>query len=293
MYMQQPFDVSVIIPVRNRPLLLGESIRSVFYGSGYPRELIVVIDDRPENGMLDLKAAEESFSRYGNEETQIQILYSNGRGPAAARNVGINSAKHTWLAFLDSDDIWREHKLSKQINYLSQRPHMLACQTLEIWLKNNRELTQSIANQPRCGRFLKDAFRRCLISASTVILHRQCFEILGLFDESFAVCEDFEFWLRYLSYYPMGLVRERLSVKRSGGWEQQSQKFHSQDKVRIEAILKTVQNQILRPDEWESARIACLEKLAILKRGSEKYGRPEYFGPLEQEIHSVFSDINI
>ena len=39
------------------------------------------------------------------------------------------------------------------------------------------------------------------------MIRKKIFFALGAFREDFEVCEDFEFFLRYLHFYPIGLVK--------------------------------------------------------------------------------------
>lgn len=281
-------EITVIIPVRDRPRLLAEALRSVLAGRSLPAELIVVADGTPDETREDTRAARETFQGFKETRSHCQIIHGTVRGPAGARNAGIRRSRTPWLAFLDSDDLWTEEKLTRQWNFLQKRPHLRGCQTLEIWQKGDRLLSQPQHLRMITGRFLKESLHRCLISPSSVMLRRDCFDELGHLDESFLVCEDFEFWLRYLSRYPLGLVEEPLVIKRSGSWPQQSARFHSPDRERIRAILKTVNSGRLRNDEIEEAHQACLHKLEILLRGATKRGRDHTLDGLRQKIEAAF-----
>lgn len=285
-------DITVIIPVRGRAELLREAILSVLNGRALPAELIVVVDGTPGETVRETQAAREIFSDFGERRTLCRIIHGTVRGPAGARNAGIRVSRSPWLAFLDSDDLWTAEKLSRQWDFLSKRPHLHGCQTLEIWRKGDRLLSQPQHLRMRTGRFLKDSLHTCLISPSAVLLRRDCFDELGELDESFLVCEDFEFWLRYLSRHPLGLLEEPLVIKRSGSWPQQSARFHSLDRERIRAILKTVRAGRLRDDEVIHARLACRQKLEILRRGAIKRGRDHTLDDLQREIEVTFQNWN-
>ena len=119
-------------------------------------------------------------------------------------------------------------------------------------------------------------------------MRRGVFLELGGFDESFRVCEDFEFSLRYLARHAMGLVPEALAVKRSGGWRQLSAE-HSLDIPRIRAVLKTVRNETLNEREMAAARKSCEDKYAILLKGAMKRNRADGLSGLREEIDQVFA----
>ena len=111
------------------------------------------------------------------------------------------------------------------------------------------------------------------------------------FDENFPVCEDFDFWIRFLLHHPIGLVHKEIAVKRSGNWDQLSQN-HSLDYYRILSLLKNV-NHINFPEELRGeAEKNCRFMLGILKNGALKRNRPGDFLDLEERINQTFASVN-
>ena len=97
--------ISVIIPNYNYAHFLGDAIESVLNQTYKNIEIFVV-----DNESLDssLKVA----SKY---EDSITIVRKQHGGVSSARNLGLSSAKGSYICFLDSDDTWVEDKLEKQI----------------------------------------------------------------------------------------------------------------------------------------------------------------------------------
>ena len=278
--------VTAIIPLSERPLLVREAIASVLRGSFLPKELIVVLS--PSSPPLSSEQSPSSLDRLAVEDIlkpeniaqisqhkalglETQILFCKTPYPASARNMGARHAKQPWLAFLDSDDLWHRDKLQKQWEYLKKRPQLRACHSREKWLSFSSLLKQPSHLKARGGVFLKAAFSYCLISPSALFIHKETFQKLGAFDESFEVCEDFEFFLRYLKDFPIGLCGgPPLLTKCSGNWPQLSKKYHSMDLWRIRALFKFLQNfgEGLRSDEREAAMASLKRKIAIVKKGA-------------------------
>ena len=93
-------DISVVIPVRNDTLRLTRLLRSFsshFHGQMQPRE-IVVVDDGSSPAV-----PASVISSAANVPTQL--VFEDGRGPAAARNTGAKMSTGEWLLFVDSDCI--------------------------------------------------------------------------------------------------------------------------------------------------------------------------------------------
>ena len=87
---------SVVIPTYNRAATVGRAIESVLKQTYPPAELIVVDD-----GSQD--ATRQYIDAYGDA---LRYIYQENAGASAARNRGAAEARFTWLAFLDSDDLW-------------------------------------------------------------------------------------------------------------------------------------------------------------------------------------------
>jgi len=95
---------SVIIPSYNRCSVLPHAIDSVLLQNYHPLE-IIVIDDGSDDDTAQMLAQKYPEVRY---------LYQENRGPAAARNRGIQVARGNTIAFLDSDDIWLAGKIKRE-----------------------------------------------------------------------------------------------------------------------------------------------------------------------------------
>ncbi len=99
--------VSVIIPVYNRETYIDECIESVRKQT-YEKWEIILVDDGSTDGTYK-KAV--SWSEY---DARIRVFKQENQGPGLARNRGMKEATGEYIAFLDSDDFWRdEHALSK------------------------------------------------------------------------------------------------------------------------------------------------------------------------------------
>lgn len=116
--------ISVVIPVHNRPALVG-TLESVF-AQTLPVDEIIVVDDGSAQP-VDKCALEALDPRI-----RVIVLRENVGG-SAARNVGTDAATQEWVAFLDSDDTWLPHKLERQFAAVSgEEDVVLATNTLVV-----------------------------------------------------------------------------------------------------------------------------------------------------------------
>ncbi len=107
--------VSIITPCYNSADFVKLTINSVLAQS-YTNWELIVIDDKSTDDTC--KIVETYTEKYPN--IKLIKLEKNG-GVANARNVGLAEAKGKYIAFLDSDDIWLQEKLTKQVTYMEEQ----------------------------------------------------------------------------------------------------------------------------------------------------------------------------
>ena len=261
----EPADVSVIIPTFNRSKWVSEAVDSVLHQTVKPREIFVV-DDGSTDDTADV------LSGYGDA---IQVLrLEENRGVSAARNRGIEAAACRYLAFLDSDDLWLPRKLEAQINHIREHPEIRIHQTDEIWIRNGVRVNPGKRHRKPEGWIFEPSLHLCLISPSAVLIERRLFDEVGLFDERYPACEDYDLWLRITCRYPVGLLPQALIVKR-GGHSDQLSRLPVLDKYRIESIRNLLQSGLLTDVQYQAAVDVLRQKCTIYATGCRKRGRLE------------------
>ena len=103
--------VSIIMPSYNTGKFIEETINSVINQTYNNWELIIVDDCSNDNTDEIVKSIKDSRIVYLKNE--------KNSGAAVSRNKALKEAKGRWIAFLDSDDLWKREKLEKQINLSS------------------------------------------------------------------------------------------------------------------------------------------------------------------------------
>lgn len=194
-----PGLVSIIIPVYNGDRYLRQALCSAV-GQDYQPKEIILVDD----GSIDKTAAVAA------EFPVIQYMYQANLGVAAARNTGIENTTGEFVAFLDADDYWPLHKIRCQVQYLLEHPQIgycFSCQQLFLdedlaeipsWVRQEHLGTTSIGYIP-----------------SSLMVRRKVFDQIGLFDTSYEVGEDSDWFFRARdSGVQMGIVEEILLYKR-------------------------------------------------------------------------------
>lgn len=255
--------VSVVIPTYNRSAFLRDAIDSVLCQQGAAFELIVVDDGSSD----DTQKLVESYG------PALRYVHQPNAGVSAARNKGVSLAEGEWLAFLDSDDFWLPGKLRFQLAYLAANPALKLCQTEELWIRNGARLNPRKYHAKPAGYCFPQLLERCLVSPSAVMIHRDVFADVGLFDEALPACEDYDLWLRIGCRYPIGLLPQALIVKRGGHPDQLSRLVQVLDKYRIAALSKILQSDCLSAAQRSLVLQALEKKCRIYGQGCLRRGR--------------------
>ncbi len=214
----------------------------------------------------------------------VHLLSQPNQGVSAARNAGIRASRGDWLAFLDSDDAWFAEKIQRQIEGLAKAPAMRIVHTDEVWIRDGVRINQMKKHKKYGGALFQYCLPLCVISPSSVMIHRSVFAEVGLFDESLPVCEDYDLWLRVCARMPVLFIDEVLVIKYGGHADQLSKKYRGMDRYRIQAIHNILNEINLPPPDKEKAIATLVKKLTIYLNGARKHNNTRALGQFESML---------
>ena len=106
--------VSIVVPVYNSEKFILDTIDTVEKQSYKNWELIFVDDCSKDNSTKIIKERIK-------DDNKIKLIeLKKNSGAATARNVGIDESKGSYIAFLDSDDLWKKEKLENQLAFVKE-----------------------------------------------------------------------------------------------------------------------------------------------------------------------------
>ena len=212
--------VSVIIPTYNYAPFIEQAIRSVERQS-YGNLEIIVVDDGSTDGVAALVSGLDVA-------VPVEVLSQPRRGISAARNAGLGRARGAFISFLDADDYWpRADQLERQWAFLERNPEIgwvfgdaqpfVGQDTIgPPYLVDHGYYAEGAAAAPYrvpiTPRMLCTS--GFFIPTGTILLRRGCLDRAGPFDESLAMFEDIDLWLRVLRDYPIAFFPEVLLQRR-------------------------------------------------------------------------------
>jgi len=194
----------VIVPAYNSADFIGQALESILAQTNPPTEILVVDDGSTDNTV-------EVIRPFGEK---VHILRQEHQGVSAARNRGVRHARGEYLAFLDSDDIWKPEKLEKQIACLIEKNTVWVCCAAAYFDSQTGQRLSGYAKDLFEGDVLEQEFLQSFILSPTPVIKRSVFDEVGYFDEGIHIGEDWDMWLRIAARYPIGVVREELALKR-------------------------------------------------------------------------------
>jgi glycosyltransferase involved in cell wall biosynthesis len=144
------------------------------------------------------------------DERVSLLAHPTNRGAAAARNTGIRAARGELIAFLDADDLWLPEKLSEQVALMESHLEYGGCVT---GFRYETEEGTSIEIPRKPDSWLREFSKGCAVAPGTTLLvRRRCYDSVGYYDESMPRHEDFDWLLRFVQKYDLGVVKHPLAI---------------------------------------------------------------------------------
>ena len=175
--------VTVIIPYFNDEKNIRKAINSVI-NQTYKKIEIILIDD--ENSDKSKKI----FKNIKLVNKKIRIFKTKkNKGVALSRNIGIKKAKGKFIAFLDSDDLWKKNKIREQLRIIRKKK-LDVCYTNYKAVKDNKIIYE--VSSPKLLKF-KNLLEECPICCSSTIVKSKILKNNNF--KNLITKEDYLLWL--------------------------------------------------------------------------------------------------
>lgn len=157
--------VSIITPSYNSSSFISECVESVLAQTFENWELIIIDD-------CSVDCSIEIIEQFIQKDNRIQLItLKKNIGAAAARNIAIQKAKGRYIAFLDSDDVWKHDKLEKQLDFMRTNGFAFTFTAYQPMSEDGKKM-YSIIFAPKIMTY-KSYLRNTIIGCLTVIIDRQ------------------------------------------------------------------------------------------------------------------------
>lgn len=184
--------VSIIIPVYNAEKYIKETLDSVVLQDYAEKEVIIIDDCSSDN-------SEEIIKQYVDKFPYIQYHKLDiNSGVAIARNTAINMARGKFVAFIDSDDVWKPGKLKRQLRLFDEHKGCPFTYTAIEYIDENSIPIKGKRNVRKKVSY-NYILRHTIIATSTVIIDRNVVSEIVMPNRRSA--EDYSLWLTLLRDY--------------------------------------------------------------------------------------------
>jgi glycosyltransferase involved in cell wall biosynthesis len=225
----RPPRISIVTPSYNQGTFIRETIESVLQ-QGYPNFEYWVIDGGSTDNTVDILRS---------YEPRISWISEKDRGQAHAINKGLQRISGDIITFINSDDLYLSDTFFQISRCFSEHPNVM-------WLTGDYSIIdgygktiQSYVTAYKKMLRKRPTFRRLAIvnyiAQSSTFWRRELLEEVGLFEESFRYCFDYDFWLKTMEKHPLHVIDHRLSLFRvhraSKGGSEFSEQFEEEHEV--------------------------------------------------------------
>lgn len=248
--------VSIIVPAYNAEKTIKKTVESII-NQTYTKFELIIIDDGSRDST---SALVESYY-----DKRIKLIKKENGGVSSARNLGIKNAVGEYIAFCDADDIWKSNKLELQMNVLCSDKSIdfIGC-------NRNGERTKIFFNSYNIVKKIKfsDLLVKTFPQTSTVVIRKNIFDEVGMYDEKQKYAEDGNLWLRICYKKNCYMMPDSLVVTGNGKPNFGSSGLSANLKEMSAGVIKNIR-EIYNLHYIGLSKMVCLivfEKIKYLRR---------------------------
>ena len=190
---------SVIINCYNSEEFLNECINSVLNQSHSKLEIIIINNKSTDNTKNIIHSYSDKRIKY----FETPKFMSLGK----ARNFGLNKVKGEFIGFLDSDDYWESDKLKDSINLFDKNNGVVYSDVTYFY--NNGSFKLYNKRRPHKGNCFEKLLIDYSLCLSSILISKEIIDKYSIeFDETYEVCEDYDFFIRLAAKTQLNFVNK-------------------------------------------------------------------------------------
>lgn len=196
--------VSILIPAYNTERYIKQALDSALM-QDYANFEVIVIDDGSKDKTWDI------IQSY--HDSRLRSFRQENQGITLTRNRLLQEAKGKYFAYLDSDDIYLQGRISKEVTFLEQHPEyaLVYCAPVYFFDGEPNKLYRHKFTLYSGDNVFPALLEKMFITNSTILFRREVYDTLGGYDMSLGVVEDWEYFIRMVrNGYAIALIDEDL-----------------------------------------------------------------------------------
>ena len=175
--------IDIILPNYNSHEFIVETVKSVIKQNYFDWNLTIVDDNSNQKTKNILKKISK------NKKIKIYWLNKN-QGAGFCRNYALKKTKSPYIAFIDSDDVWKKNKLKKQINFMLKNKFSFSYTFYETFGDRKKFI------KPPLSFSYIDFIHNSSIATSTMMVKRNMVKNIRF--SKTKICEDYYFKCKLL-----------------------------------------------------------------------------------------------
>ncbi len=181
--------VSVILPAYNAESYIEESIQSVLRQDFTNFEFIIINDGSTDN-------TQPIIDKYAKIDKRIIVIKQNNKGLVNTLNIGLEAAKGRFIARIDGDDPWLDHKLSHQVKEFEQDDSLVLIGGGFEVIDENGYYIETIFPPTTDDDIRRSLMLRNVFGHAGVMMKRDAVLSTGGYRKDFGPTEDYDLWIR-------------------------------------------------------------------------------------------------
>ncbi|MEM8531558.1 MAG: glycosyltransferase [Chloroflexota bacterium] len=204
--------ISIVIPSYNHDRFIDRAIQSALNQTYQDMEILITDDGSNDRSISIIK-------EFSDPRIQLTCFHTN-RGASTAMNHCIKHASGEFIAVLNSDDEFLPDKLAQQVSFLDEHPDIGAVFSYATIIdENNHEVEDEghfykrvfvQENRTRFAWLKRFFFQGNCLCHPSVLIRKECYDNVGLYDERLAHVPDLDFWIRLCAMYDIHIIPENL-----------------------------------------------------------------------------------
>ncbi len=185
--MKNKIQVSIIISYFKKDKYIKKTLESIRRQSFKNYEIIFVYDDENKN---ELELINKLLKPFKNKKI---VVNNKNLGASLSRNRGLKYCKGTYIALVDSDDIWFKDKLSYQLSYMIKKNFLFSFTSYGVIDEfGTVKKLRKVSRNPDYNSLQ----RNNIIGLSTVIFSKKIIKLIKF--PNLKTQEDLTLWLKLL-----------------------------------------------------------------------------------------------
>ncbi|NEO58610.1 MAG: tetratricopeptide repeat protein [Okeania sp. SIO3B5] len=207
--------VGIITRTKNRNILLKRAAESIV-SQTFDDYVWVVVNDGGNPELVESTIIESGF-----DLSKVKIIHNpTSQGMETASNIGIKASQSKYLVIHDDDDSWSPFFLQETISYLEERQS----EKIKGVIVHTNKINEVITDNESVKNISKEPYKDWVRSVSlwevlsanmfppiSFVYERKALEMVGFYDESLPVLGDWDFNIRFLKPFNIGVIQKKLA----------------------------------------------------------------------------------